>query len=75
MDLPFDILKTYAYLLCGKQVPRASASVVAFGMGLLSGNGTLGPRHHKAFSVTSENRASNIVLRFHDCCRNYKVLL
>ncbi|KAJ1389946.1 Histidine phosphatase superfamily, clade-2 [Sesbania bispinosa] len=53
-------------------VPRASASAVAFGMGLFSGNGSLGPGHHRAFAVTSESRASDILLRFYDCCHNYK---
>lgn len=55
------------------QIPRASASAVAFGMGLFSGKGNLGPGKHQAFAVTSESRASDIVLRFHDCCDNYKV--
>ncbi|KAI6676155.1 hypothetical protein NL676_036951 [Syzygium grande] len=27
---------------------------------------------HRAFAVTSESRASDILLRFHDCCENYK---
>ncbi|KAJ9683915.1 hypothetical protein PVL29_016425 [Vitis rotundifolia] len=54
------------------QVPRASASAVAFGMGLFSGRGSLGPGHQRAFAVTSESRASDILLRFFDCCQNYK---
>ncbi|XP_073126714.1 uncharacterized protein [Henckelia pumila] len=54
------------------QVSRASASAVAFGMGLYSGKGNLGAGRHRAFAVTSESRASDIVLRFHDCCQNYK---
>ncbi|KAJ6804757.1 multiple inositol polyphosphate phosphatase 1-like [Iris pallida] len=54
------------------QVPRASASAVAFGIGLFSGNGSLGPGRHRAFSVTSESRASDICLRFHDNCATYK---
>ncbi|KAL2567755.1 hypothetical protein AAZV13_18G022800 [Glycine max] len=61
------------YPIKATQVPRASASAVAFGMGLFSGNGSLGPGHHRAFAVTSESRASDIVLRFHDCCHNYKL--
>ncbi|XAR71902.1 Multiple inositol-polyphosphate phosphatase [Bertholletia excelsa] len=52
--------------------PRASASAVAFGMGLFSGRGNLGPGHHRAFAVSTETRASDIWLRFHDCCQNYK---
>ncbi|KAK7281112.1 hypothetical protein RIF29_08815 [Crotalaria pallida] len=60
------------YPIKATQVPRASASAVAFGMGLFSNNGSLGPGHHRAFAVTSESRASDIVLRFHDCCHNYK---
>ncbi|XP_021295614.1 multiple inositol polyphosphate phosphatase 1 isoform X1 [Herrania umbratica] len=54
------------------QVPRASASAVAFGMGLFSGKGSLGPGRHRAFAVTSESRASDLVLRFFDCCQTYK---
>ncbi|XP_058075109.1 uncharacterized protein LOC131223669 isoform X4 [Magnolia sinica] len=57
------------------QVPRASASAVAFGMGLFSGKGSLGPGKHRAFAVISESRASDIYLRFHDTCENYKVAL
>ncbi|XP_057429778.1 uncharacterized protein LOC130722911 isoform X2 [Lotus japonicus] len=60
------------YPIKATQVPRASASAVAFGMGLFSGNGSLGPGRHRAFAVTSESRASDIQLRFHDCCHNYK---
>ncbi|OWM69923.1 hypothetical protein CDL15_Pgr025772 [Punica granatum] len=60
------------YVLKATQVPRASSSAVAFGMGLFSGKGTLGPGNHRAFAVTSESRASDIKLRFHDCCENYK---
>ena len=56
-----------------RQVPRASASAVAFGMGLFSGRGSLGPGHQQAFAVTSESRASDILLRFFECCQNYKV--
>ncbi|XP_008792171.1 multiple inositol polyphosphate phosphatase 1 isoform X5 [Phoenix dactylifera] len=54
------------------QVPRASASAVAFGMGLFSGKGSLGPGQHRAFSVLSESRASDICLRFFDTCQTYK---
>ncbi|EYU20056.1 hypothetical protein ABFS82_06G063200 [Erythranthe guttata] len=54
------------------QVSRASSSAVAFGMGLFSDRGKLGPGRHRAFAVTSESRASDIMLRFHDCCQNYK---
>ncbi|KAJ6989565.1 hypothetical protein NC653_022203 [Populus alba x Populus x berolinensis] len=39
-------------------IPRASASAVAFGMGLLSAKGSLGPARQRAFAVTSESRAS-----------------
>ncbi|KAL6980749.1 Phosphoric monoester hydrolase [Sarracenia purpurea var. burkii] len=60
------------YSVKATQIPRASASAVAFGMGLLSGRGNLGPGRHRAFAVTSESRASDIWLRFHDCCQNYK---
>ncbi|KAI8564291.1 hypothetical protein RHMOL_Rhmol03G0169600 [Rhododendron molle] len=61
------------YVIKATQIPRASASAVAFGMGLFSGTGNLGPGRDRAFAVTSESRASDIVLRFHDCCQNYKV--
>ncbi|XP_075083826.1 uncharacterized protein LOC107809225 [Nicotiana tabacum] len=60
------------YSIKATQVPRASASAVAFGMGLFSGKGKLGTGAHRAFAVTSESRASDIVLRFHDCCQSYK---
>ncbi|CAB4270998.1 unnamed protein product [Prunus armeniaca] len=60
------------YAIKATQVPRASASAVAFGMGLFSGKGSLGPGRHRAFAVTSESRASDTKLRFHDCCQNYK---
>ncbi|XVE52446.1 hypothetical protein DITRI_Ditri02bG0122900 [Diplodiscus trichospermus] len=53
-------------------VPRASTSAVAFGMGLFSGKGSLGPGFHQAFAVTTESRASDIILRFFDSCQTYK---
>ncbi|XP_020100423.1 multiple inositol polyphosphate phosphatase 1 isoform X3 [Ananas comosus] len=54
------------------QVPRASASAVAFGLGLFTGKGSLGPGQNRAFSVISESRASDICLRFFDTCETYK---
>ncbi|KAL5218129.1 hypothetical protein ABZP36_018813 [Zizania latifolia] len=60
------------YSIRATQVPRASASAVAFGMGLLSGKGKLGPAKNRAFSVLSESRASDICLRFFDSCETYK---
>ncbi|WOK91479.1 hypothetical protein Cni_G00170 [Canna indica] len=60
------------YRIMATQVPRASASAVAFGMGLFSGKGSLGPGKHRSFSVISENRASDIHLRFFDTCQTYK---
>ncbi|KAJ9553533.1 hypothetical protein OSB04_017578 [Centaurea solstitialis] len=60
------------YQIRSSQIPRASASAVAFGMGMFSGRGKLGPGKHQAFAILSENRASDIMLRFHDCCQNYK---
>ncbi|KAJ4797802.1 Multiple inositol polyphosphate phosphatase 1 [Rhynchospora pubera] len=60
------------YPIKATQVPRAAASAVAFGTGLFSGKGTLGPGHHRAFSVVSESRASDILLRFYDTCATYK---
>ncbi|KAL6509349.1 hypothetical protein OROGR_022659 [Orobanche gracilis] len=62
------------YPIKATQVSRASASAVAFGMGLFSGRGNLGPGSQRAFAVTSESRASDITLRFHDCCQNYKIM-
>jgi len=55
------------------QIPRVSSSAVAFGIGLLSGKGSLGPGGHRAFSVISESRASDLCLRFFDTCETYKV--
>uniref|UniRef100_A0A0E0KKQ9 Multiple inositol polyphosphate phosphatase 1 n=1 Tax=Oryza punctata TaxID=4537 RepID=A0A0E0KKQ9_ORYPU len=60
------------YSIRATQVPRASASAVAFGLGLLSGKGRLGPVKNRAFSVLSESRASDICLRFFDSCETYK---
>ncbi|KAK3229629.1 hypothetical protein Dsin_001510 [Dipteronia sinensis] len=71
-DLFNDDYHPDVYNIRASQVPRASASAVAFGMGLFSEKGSLGPGRHRAFAVTSENRASDIKLRFHDCCENYK---
>ncbi|KAF2549397.1 hypothetical protein F2Q70_00019675, partial [Brassica cretica] len=60
------------YTIRATQIPRASASAVAFGMGLFSEKGDLGPGRNRAFAVTSENRASDTKLRFFECCQNYK---
>ncbi|KAK9683440.1 hypothetical protein RND81_10G141600 [Saponaria officinalis] len=60
------------YAIKATQVPRASASAVAFAMGLFSGKGTLGTGKHRAFAVSTETRASDILLRFFDTCQNYK---
>ncbi|KAL6638134.1 hypothetical protein ACP70R_025706 [Stipagrostis hirtigluma subsp. patula] len=60
------------YSIRATQVPRASASAVAFGLGLLTGKGKLGPGKNRAFSVLSESRASDICLRFFDSCETYK---
>nr|ABJ98332.1 multiple inositol polyphosphate phosphatase PhyIIa2 [Triticum aestivum] len=60
------------YSIRATQVPRASASAVAFGLGLLSGKGKLGAGNNRAFSVLSESRASDICLRFFDSCKTYK---
>ncbi|KAL8218077.1 hypothetical protein R6Q57_021450 [Mikania cordata] len=61
------------YQIRATQIPRASASAVAFGMGMFSGRGKLGAGNLRAFAILSESRASDIMLRFHDCCQNYKV--
>ena len=55
------------------QVPRASASAVAFAMGLFGGQGNLGLGKQRAFAVSTESRASDILLRFYDTCQSYKV--
>ncbi|CAL5343391.1 unnamed protein product [Camellia sinensis] len=60
------------YAIKATQIPRSSASAVAFGMGLFSGMENLGPGCNRAFAVISESHASDIWLRFHDCCQNYK---
>ncbi|KAK9118449.1 hypothetical protein Scep_016542 [Stephania cephalantha] len=60
------------YTIRATQVHRASASAVAFGMGLFSGKGALGLGKHRAFSVISESRASDLLLRFFDTCETYK---
>ncbi|KAL9418653.1 hypothetical protein AB3S75_036578 [Citrus x aurantiifolia] len=72
LDLFSEEYHPDVYPIRATQVPRASASAVAFGMGLFNERGTLGPGRHRAFAVTSESRASDIKLRFHDCCDNYK---
>ncbi|KAL8119800.1 uncharacterized protein LOC141724472 isoform X2 [Apium graveolens] len=61
-----------AYKIKATQIPRVSASAVAFGLGLFGDSGGLGSGHHRAFAVSSESRASDTMLRFHDCCQNYK---
>ena len=42
-------------------------------MGLFSGRGNLGPGNHRAFAVSTESRASDLLLRFFDTCQSYKV--
>jgi hypothetical protein len=80
MDAKLNIYKKQIVIcrnLClgVNKVPRAAASAVAFGAGLFSGKGTLGPGKHRAFSVVSESRASDILLRFFDTCATYKVCI
>ncbi|XP_062177714.1 uncharacterized protein LOC133882530 [Alnus glutinosa] len=61
------------YAIRATQVGRASASAVAFGMGLFSGKGNLGPGSHRAFAVNcSGSPANDTMLRFFDSCKNYK---
>ncbi|XP_043689095.1 multiple inositol polyphosphate phosphatase 1-like isoform X3 [Telopea speciosissima] len=60
------------FVIKATQVPRTSASAVAFGIGLFNGRGSLGAGKLCAFSVTSESRASDILLSFFNCCENYK---
>eukprot|EP00897_Mesotaenium_endlicherianum_P001032 jgi/Mesen1/1092/ME000123S00265 len=61
------------YPILATQVPRASASAVAFGMGLFQGAGFLGDGRHRAFSVLTETRQQDVHLRFHDVCVAYKL--
>lgn len=60
------------YSMKATQVPRASASAVAFGMGLFKNKGTFGVEGYHAFAISTESRASDILLRFYDTCQNYK---
>ncbi|XP_042512874.1 multiple inositol polyphosphate phosphatase 1-like isoform X5 [Macadamia integrifolia] len=60
------------FVIKATQVPRTSASAVAFGIGLFNGRGSLGAGKLHAFAVTSESRASDILLSFFDCCEKYK---
>ncbi|CAK9323881.1 unnamed protein product [Citrullus colocynthis] len=71
-DLFSDDYHPDVYTIRATQIPRASASAVAFGMGLFSGRGSLGSDRHRAFSVVSESRASDTMLRFFDCCQRYE---
>ncbi|KAL8162640.1 hypothetical protein V2J09_014129 [Rumex salicifolius] len=73
-DLFSDEYHPDVYPIKATQVPRASASAVAFGMGLFSGKGTLGKGRNRAFAINTESRASDILLRFHDTCQSYKAL-
>ncbi|XP_022146872.1 multiple inositol polyphosphate phosphatase 1 isoform X2 [Momordica charantia] len=72
LELFSDDYHPEVYAIKATQVPRASASAVAFGMGLFSGRGSLGSGRHRAFSVISESRASDTMLRFFDCCQRYE---
>ncbi|CAD6207307.1 unnamed protein product [Miscanthus lutarioriparius] len=74
-DLLDDEYHPDVYSIRATQVPRASASAVAFGLGLLSGKGKLGQGKNRAFSVLSESRASDICLRFFDSCETYKAYM
>ncbi|TYK30325.1 multiple inositol polyphosphate phosphatase 1-like isoform X1 [Cucumis melo var. makuwa] len=71
-DLLSDDYHPDIYTIKATQIPRASASAVAFGMGLFRGRGSLGLDRHRAFSVVSESRASDTMLRFFDCCQRYE---
>ncbi|KMS99483.1 hypothetical protein BVRB_2g044760 isoform A [Beta vulgaris subsp. vulgaris] len=71
-DLLNDEYHPDVYTIKATQVPRASASAVAFAMGLFSGRGSLGPGKHRAFAVSTESRASDLLLRFFDTCQSYK---
>lgn len=71
-DLFADEYHPDVYSIRATQVPRASASAVAFGLGLLSERGNLGPGKHRGFAISTESRASDLVLRFFDTCQSYK---
>ncbi|KAL0539992.1 hypothetical protein IC582_024214 [Cucumis melo] len=71
-DLLSDDYHPNVYTIKATQIDRASASAVAFGMGLFNGSGSLGSDRHRAFSVVSESRANDTMLRFFECCRRYK---
>ncbi|KAE8648033.1 hypothetical protein Csa_005827 [Cucumis sativus] len=71
-DLFSDPYNSDIYTIKATQVARASASAVAFGMGLFSGNGNLGSDRHRAFSVVTESRANDTMLRFFDRCHKYE---
>uniref|UniRef100_A0A0A0KM06 Multiple inositol polyphosphate phosphatase 1 n=1 Tax=Cucumis sativus TaxID=3659 RepID=A0A0A0KM06_CUCSA len=71
-DLFIDPYNSDIYTIKATQVARASASAVAFGMGLFSGNGNLGSDRHRAFSVVTESRANDTMLRFFDRCHKYE---
>ncbi|GLJ37459.1 hypothetical protein SUGI_0761010 [Cryptomeria japonica] len=60
------------YSINSTHVPRASASAVAFGMGLFAGKGGLGPGRQRAFTVTSNSLEKDTLLHFHDACETYK---
>ncbi|KAI3497730.1 hypothetical protein L1887_33234 [Cichorium endivia] len=62
---------TLPYIKLGQArlVPRASVTAVAFGMGMFSGQKE---GRHRPFAVITESRANDIMLRFHDCCQNYR---
>uniref|UniRef100_A0A803NUD8 Multiple inositol polyphosphate phosphatase 1 n=1 Tax=Cannabis sativa TaxID=3483 RepID=A0A803NUD8_CANSA len=62
------------YTIKATQIPRASASAVAYGMGLFSGTGTLGPGRKRAFAVVSESRASDTMLLSSTVARTTRIL-
>ncbi|KMZ70057.1 putative Multiple inositol polyphosphate phosphatase 1 [Zostera marina] len=71
-DLFSEDYNSEIYQIRATQVSRASASAVAFGIGLFSGRGNLGSGRQRAFSVISESRGSDTCLRFFDTCETYK---
>ena len=56
----------------GRKVGRASASAVAFGMGLYRGVGSLGPARLQPFALSSQPEGSDRHLRFHRVCEAYE---
>lgn len=76
LELCMSLLKyfeRFRFHVLELQVGRSSASSVAFGMGMFTGQGTLGPGKQQAFAVLTDSKGRDIHLRFHETCMAYKV--